>query len=189
MSTFEIIPNEQTPRIPEMETHISHFIEYNKETLTSFLNFARNYPNTIGLAANQVSLNGERWMARFFAYYNENVSHWELVIDPKITKYLGWKEKKNEGCKTWYGKHMVAERYKAVQVSYFDMNDEFHENEIFTNYTAQIWQHETDHLNGVFQNITDTPETLPSELNPQRNDICPCNSGLKYKKCCIKYSE
>src|SRR5512139_2172207 len=22
--------------------------------------------------------------------------------------------------------------------------------------------------------------------NPQRNDPCPCGSGLKYKKCCLK---
>jgi uncharacterized protein YecA (UPF0149 family) len=32
--------------------------------------------------------------------------------------------------------------------------------------------------------------TSPEERGPKvgRNDPCPCGSGLKYKKCCGKYS-
>ncbi len=26
-------------------------------------------------------------------------------------------------------------------------------------------------------------------INPLRNDLCPCGSGLKYKKCCLKKNQ
>ena len=44
-------------------------------------------------------------------------------------------------------------------------------------------------LNGV-DNITDLegilnkPKTTLFDKKPNRNDICPCGSGKKYKKCC-----
>ena len=30
------------------------------------------------------------------------------------------------------------------------------------------------------------PEIIKNELKVGRNDLCPCGSGKKYKKCCIK---
>src|SRR5271157_4274677 len=30
---------------------------------------------------------------------------------------------------------------------------------------------------------------LQSMINPLRNDLCPCGSGLKYKKCCLKKNQ
>ena len=32
--------------------------------------------------------------------------------------------------------------------------------------------------------ILNKPQTQLVQQKPQRNDPCPCNSGLKYKKCC-----
>ena len=29
-------------------------------------------------------------------------------------------------------------------------------------------------------------EPIKAEAKPGRNDLCPCGSGLKYKKCCSK---
>ena len=188
MSRFSIIPNEQTPKVPPMESP-RNFVAFNDVMLNSFLNYARNYPNTVGLAANQVEIEGKRIMHRFFAYFNENVGYWQMVIDPVITEYLGWSEEKEEGCKTWAGKRMIAVRHKAVKVNYYDMDGKFHEGEIFTNFVAQVWQHETDHLNGVFQDILEPndPRQARGFKIPNRNDQCLCGSGLKYKNCCLKY--
>ena len=64
---FEIILHQHTPLIVEQITDVPAFIDNNKEMLQAFLKFAADQPNGVGLAANQVSLNGERLMHRFFA--------------------------------------------------------------------------------------------------------------------------
>ena len=49
---------------------------------------------------------------------------------------------------------------------------------------AQIFQHETDHLDGVAVNVAKRGAAVSSAL-PGRNDPCPCGSGRKFKKCCL----
>ena len=43
-------------------------------------------------------------------------------------------------------------------------------------------QHEVDHLNGIL--IEDRRHIVPQKVG--RNELCPCGSGKKYKKCCLK---
>ena len=55
-------------------------------------------------------------------------------------------------------------------------------------------QHEIDHLNGIclpwkdgVEEITSLPNIDKSVIQKTgRNDPCPCGSGKKYKKCCLK---
>lgn len=44
------------------------------------------------------------------------------------------------------------------------------------------------HLFSSYESAVNQPPLLPikSESRPGRNDLCPCNSGKKYKKCCGK---
>jgi len=186
---FEIIPNEQTPKVPEIQDVCDVellMVDKNLE-LKEFLQFAETQNRAVGLAANQVSVDGERFMVRAFALRNLNERNaWRLIINPVITQYLGIKELKAEGCLTWKDKMIVAERNRTVIVSYYNQNGEFVENEMHRGFEAQIWQHEINHLNGIEEQIED-PNTfeVPKEIVVGRNEKCPCGSGLKYKHCCL----
>jgi peptide deformylase len=185
MNIFQIIPNEQTPKVPEI-ADIDAFIENNREVLNDFLAFASNTPNAAGLAANQVSLNGERFTLRVFAHKDGIDGVWRLVIDPEIISYEGMKEIKIEGCLTWKNRMVVAERSRGVSVSFYNINGESHNNEFHKGFDGQVFQHEINHLNGVEEQIED-PSTYvaPRNVIVNRNDKCPCGSGEKYKKCCL----
>jgi len=179
---FEIIPNQQTPKITEL---VSDF-KANIEIYLAFLEFASSHSNAVGLAANQCSLDGERFMQNIFALRNIKEKTWKIIINPKINSYIGIVEPKLEGCLTWVGKTILADRYRAINVTYDDI-DGNPNTELFGGFEAQIWQHEINHLNGIEEIIVEDDYKLPLKLQIQRNDKCPCNSGKKYKNCCLKY--
>jgi len=182
---FEVIPNEQTPRVPAVAFSDSKlYINHHAVELLEFLNFAKSQTNAVGLAANQCSLDGERFMLPVFAIRNMVTKNWSLIIDPHITEYSGIKEIKGEGCLTWKHMTIVAERHRKIKVDYFDFLGNHHQGEIIKGFEAQIWQHEVNHLNGVEEDVRiDFKEEPPIEVG--RNEPCPCGSGLKYKKCCL----
>jgi peptide deformylase len=183
---FEIIPNEQTPKVPEIAFSDSKlFIEHHRKELDAFLEFAETQYTAVGLAANQCSLDGERFTMRVFALRNLFDHSWSLIIDPHITKEIGIKEMKAEGCLTWSGQKIVAERYRAVEVDYFDMDGKRHQGEIRKGFEGQIWQHEINHLNGVEEEVVPRSTPDPKPVDVGRNEPCPCGSGKKYKKCCL----
>jgi len=184
MNTFEIIPNEQTPEVQEVE-NITAYLEEHRAVLQEFLENCRWRPNAAGIACNQMSLNGERLMIRAFAYKNKFDHIWRLAIDPIIKDYIGMKEIKCEGCLTWVGKIIVAERSRAVEMSFYDIHGDYHANEFCKGFDAQVWQHEINHLNGVPERIEEPGFLEPKPLDVGRNDKCPCNSGKKYKHCCL----
>jgi peptide deformylase len=118
---------------------------------------------------------------------NSNESKWRLIIDPHIIEYIGIKEIKIEGCLTWKGKKVVAERNRAIRVNYYDENGEKHNNELHFGFEGQIWQHEINHLNGIEERIENLDFIEPKQINIGRNDKCLCGSGKKYKYCCLLY--
>jgi peptide deformylase len=188
---FDVIPNEQTPRVPDIED-IELFYIQNIQKLQAFKDYAYGRFDAVGLAANQCNLDGERFMARVFALREVNnngnpQANWRLIIDPYITEYIGIKEIKVEGCLTWKGKRIVAERSRAVRVSYSDEIGQRIHNELHYGFEGQIWQHEINHLNGVEERIEEIGFVPPKPLDIQRNEKCPCGSGKKYKQCCLLY--
>jgi peptide deformylase len=186
---FEIIPNKQTPKVNDfniiLEDEARSYIEEHKETLEAFLEFAKQQENAVGLATNQCSINDKRlnWI-HAFAYLDQKTDQWSLKILPIIHNCIGLIEEKVEGCLTWKNKKIIAERYRAVTVDYFDIDGKLHKEEFYKGFEAQIWQHEINHLNGISEDVVelDYPEPRPIEVG--RNDNCPCGSGKKYKKCC-----
>lgn len=180
---FEVIPNQQTPKV-EMIGDVNMFIEVNSDLLNAYLEYATNSHRAVGLAANQNSLNGERFMVRLFALRNAN-NVWRLIINPRITKHIGIVDTKIEGCLTWKDMLIIAERSRAVEVSYYDIDGNFHESEIYKGFEGQIWQHEINHLDGIEENVQDRSYPIPKPIDVQRNEKCPCGSGRKYKQCCL----
>ena len=58
--------------------------------------------------------------------------------------------------------------------------------ETFTGFTAQVIQHEIDHIDGIEEELYPKGEGALHISNEKvgRNDPCPCGSGKKFKKCC-----
>lgn len=184
---FKIIPNEQTPKVPEID-NIELFFSINKEKIIAFKEYAETLSRSaVGLAANQTSLNDERFMLNLFAIYDINIRQWKIIINPYITEYLGLEDIKVEGCLTWKDKMVLAKRSRAIKVNYYTESGNLIVNEIIKGFTAQIWQHEVNHLNGIEETIVEQTYKEPKMININRNDLCPCGSGKKYKKCCIIY--
>jgi peptide deformylase len=187
---FEIILHEQTPAVNPLD-NVKSLLENHHEQLKEFVEFARTRSTAVGLAANQVSLDGERFMHRCFAIMNLKDRTWRLIIDPVITEQYGIKIEKSEGCLTWPGKKIISERHRFVKVSYYTVDENFDEitrveNEEHEGFEAQIWQHEINHLNGFVERVEERSFLLHIK-EPGRNDKCPCGSGRKYKVCCHSY--
>lgn len=187
---FKVIPEEQTPKVPLVQDEfIKDYIETNRETLLAFLEYAKTRNDAVGLAANQVAVYGDdsedgiRLSLRAFALRDVVTREWSLVIDPVI-RCFGIKELKGEGCLTWKGLIVEAERYRQVEASYYDMDGNLHQGEIYKGFAAQIWQHEVNHLNGVEEKVV-IYFREPDLIEVGRNEPCPCGSGKKYKKCCL----
>jgi len=76
----------------------------------------------------------------------------QAIINPEIVEYLGKPEYKWEGCLSFGSEteppFAQTVRHKKIRVRYYDETGEFHE-ETLSGFPAHIFQHETDHLNGV----------------------------------------
>jgi peptide deformylase len=182
---FEIILEEQTPNLEPMEDALD-WIAHNKGYLESFLKFARSQEHAIGLASNQVAYNGQRINRRFAAVLT--TAGWTLAIDPKVVKTEGELFEAKEGCLTWPGKSIAAQRYPSVDVEFYTIEGEKHTRHADLKIEAQVWQHEINHLNGVEENVVPNDHWTVKRDGPKigRNDKCPCESGRKFKKCCGK---
>lgn len=142
---FKIIANAQTPAV-DFTLSAEDTININKNMIAKFLSFARRQTNCCGLAANQVSCDGERIMSNFFVH---KINHfWDIVICPDIMAYQGIPKEVEEGCLTWLGRIIVVERYPIIDVVYYTFKGEKIRRTI-SGVEAQIWQHEYNHLKGV----------------------------------------
>ena len=186
---FEVIQHQQTPATPEI-VNLNDFLLENKDVIEGFKAYACSLNNAIGLAANQCSVEGQRVNLRMVIVKDINTHECIVAINPKVTKYYGINRQKAEGCLTWgfNGVYscIVANRYHFVDVEYYTPDGVLHQ-ETHKGFQAQVWQHETNHINGIEEVVMNTDFDLeaPADLKTNRNDQCPCGSGKKYKKCCI----
>lgn len=187
MNLFEVIPDQQTPKVMK-EIMSAAYIHANYNLFNDFLNYAKSRDDAAGLAANQCSLNRERFNERIFALRNMETNTWQLIIDPVILEYLGYKTPKLEGCLTWCNRAILAERFPAVRIGYYDIAGQLHDK-IYQGFDAQVIQHEYNHIEGIPEVVVETTYKLPPPRKFNRNDKCPCGSGKKYKQCCIIYEE
>lgn len=88
-----------------------------------------------------------------------------VIINPEIIEFTGGKTPLWEGCMSFgVGEPVFAQvpRYKSIKVSYYDDNAIKHE-ETLDGFIAHVFQHETDHLNGVL--FVDRVEDSKSWMN------------------------
>jgi peptide deformylase len=103
----------------------------------------------VGIAAPQVGISRNIiWVQRYDKGTLSN-HPWEVYLNPVITKYSDTTELRDDGCLSIPGISQKSLRAIWVDVAY-DLTDGTHKTErIKQKYTAHIFQHEIDHLNGI----------------------------------------
>ena len=98
-----------------------------------------NADKCVGMAANMIGVN-----KRIIAFDNNGT--YMVMFNPEIIKYSGSYEVE-EGCLSLDGTRKTK-RFKSIKVQY--QNSEFQVRfKTFTDWPAQIIQHEIDHCNGI----------------------------------------
>jgi peptide deformylase len=99
----------------------------------------------VGIAAPQVGINRNViWVQRF----DKSGEPFEAYINPVIIWRSKLLRKGNEGCLSIPDRSGDVFRNYTIRLSYQDIKGVKHE-EIIEGFTAVIFQHETDHLNGI----------------------------------------
>jgi len=127
-----------------------------------------------GLAAIQVGVPVR------YAYYRIPGKDPVDLINPKILSMTGSALHKNEGCLSFPNMRVDTIRFNeiTVETGLPGKRQQF----VATGLEAIIIQHEIDHMDGItmfFRMQDPFPGT-------SRNAPCPCGSGVKYKKCCLR---
>lgn len=93
----------------------------------------------VGMAANMIGIS-----KRIIAFADGN--KYTVMFNPQIIK-LSQPYETEEGCLSLEGKRKTK-RYKTIKVSYMDIDFKL-KIKTYKDFTAQIIQHEIDHLNGI----------------------------------------
>lgn len=126
----------------------------------------------IGLAAPQIGVAKRMAIIRF------NNIEIDLVNASIVDKYDEMIFE-GEGCLSFPGKVVKSRRFNEIRV----INGSDPSNFIATGMLAVVIQHELNHLEGILLPDVEIKE-IKKKVRP--NDLCPCGSGKKYKKCCGK---
>ncbi|TPV33993.1 peptide deformylase [Paucihalobacter ruber] len=100
----------------------------------------------VGIAAPQVGiLKNIIWVQRF----DKEEFPFEVYLNPKIVQYSQKKQTRAEGCLSIPNRRETLNcRAYAILLEYDTLDGE-HKTEMVEDFTAIIFQHEVDHLNGV----------------------------------------
>ena len=95
--------------------------------------------NAVGIAANQLGIPYRAFAMR----YEKSIL---VFINPKITDRWGDELFLKEKCLS------LKKQYKVKRCMYIRVTDDYHtkgQTMALTNYAAQVFQHETDHIDGI----------------------------------------
>ena len=173
-------------------------IEEGLKIATELLEIMVKRKDAIGLAANQVGIDA--------AVAVVNVREPVILINPVVVDV--WDEiPYYESCLSFKGKRVNTKRYKNVVITteqeesklYFsgvpnssdgrgswEEDSSKKQDEELRLLEAICVQHEIDHLNGMSIMDRKMISTVINTAKTGRNEPCPCGSGKKYKKCCLK---
>jgi peptide deformylase len=192
---FEVILEKQTPAVAPIEGDVQTWIKNNQDIIKKFLDYAKTRDDAVGLAANQLSYRGERLMLRMYASRAgtselhqpsriKDYEGWEVYINPQITKKYEDPDECIEGCLTWPKNRIRAHRHPVIQWEAYTIDGKHNAGKAI-GFSAQVMQHEQDHLDGVEEEIIAKDYQTVRSTKIGRNDPCPCGSGRKHKKCCL----
>ena len=170
-------------------------VEEGEKIATELFEILNKRKDGIGLAANQVGIDA--------AVAVLNVREPIVLINSKIIS------KENEidfyeGCLSYPNKGVHTKRYRDVIISTEQSESDWYfsgasqptdgkgsweeskkEDQELRTLEAVCVQHEIDHLNGIVCMDRKVNITIVADKKIGRNEPCPCESGKKYKKCCI----
>ena len=171
-------------------------VEEGEKIATELFEILNKRKDGIGLAANQVGIDA--------AVAVLNVREPIVLINPKIIS------KENEidfyeGCLSYHNKGVHTKRYRDVIISTEQSESDWYfcgasqpsdgkgsweeskkEDQELRTLEAVCVQHEIDHLNGIVCMDRKVNTTIVVDKKIGRNEPCPCESGKKYKKCCLR---
>jgi peptide deformylase len=113
-----------------MQPGIQKFIRQLQKTQAAY--------SGLGLSANQVGIG-----FRVFV-----IGDGIVCFNPKIVATQGEEIRKPEGCLSFPGLNLNVPRYGSIDVEYYDEKANLVTTH-FEGLTAQVYQHELDHMNGV----------------------------------------
>lgn len=100
----------------------------------------------VGIAAPQVGiLKSIIWVQRF----DKEGYPFEVYLNPKIVQYTEKKQPCPEGCLSIPEKRATTQNRAYAILLEYDKMDGTHQIEMVEDFTAVIFQHEIDHLNGI----------------------------------------
>src|SRR3989344_7436831 len=109
----------------------------------------RNKPLLVGLAAPQIGISRRIILVDVAARGKGNVGDLRVFINPEIT----WKSEDEtewyEGCYSTSRVCGIVSRPTTIKLNAYDQNGQKIEDAEYSGYTARIFQHEIDHLDGV----------------------------------------
>jgi peptide deformylase len=122
----------------------------------------------VGIAAPQIGINRNVIWVQRYDKGSVYIKPWEVYFNPVITAYSDTVALRNDGCLS-VSENCVSEygiagnSYRAlwVDVQYYDIDGNFVQERINHQYTAHIFQHEIDHLNGIMyfdRQVEEIPE-------------------------------
>ena len=114
----------------------------------------------VGIAAPQVGISKQLIAVQRIDKEGEP---FEFYVNPKIVLFSGEKKTGGEGCLSVPGKRGEVDRYQKIVIEYNDIEDFTIKSDTVEGFTAVIFQHEIDHLNGILyidkaNNLTDKTE-------------------------------
>lgn len=112
----------------------------------------------LGLSANQCGF-------RFRMFVMGSDDFQMVCINPEIVQTFGEPTKMREGCLSYPGLYLNVPRYNKIVVEHFDELGEYNTTTL-EGISAQVYQHELDHMNGVV--YTDKVGPLALELAKKR---------------------
>ena len=144
------------------EEHIDHFV--------SRLQRSGIHYGGVGIAAPQVGINRRIiWVKRYDQH--PVMAPWKVYYNPRITEYSDTVVLRNDGCLSVPTGSQYPETdgfsYRAiwVTVEYTDTEGEIITERINHTYTAHIFQHEIDHLDGImFFDRQQLEEKIPNYI-------------------------
>jgi len=119
----------------------------------------------VGIAAPQVGiLKDIIWIQRF----DKEGFPFEVYLNPRVLSYSKLKQDCREGCLSIPGRSDTTHtRSYAIMIDY-DKMDGTHHTEMIEDFTAVIFQHEIDHLNGILYLDHLEKEVKAAKRNPKK---------------------
>lgn len=144
------IENKEEEKFLRTKTADFDFSKFSKKEIRGLIDLMRKIMKThagVGLSANQIGLPFRFFIAEF-REKEENPPKLYAIFNPEITKFSKEKNLMEEGCLSAPGLYGEIERSREIVLTGLDKNGRTIKIKA-RGILARIFQHETDHLNGI----------------------------------------